>query len=347
MKFRRISIPVSFFGMGVGVLALANAWHVGTRIWKLPVELANALTLAGLAVWAALVVLYAMKWQWHRADATAELQHPVQSSFVALVPVSTLLAAMALLPLYRPAAIVLFGFALVGQIALGLWLYGRFWQGGRRPELVTAAVYLPAVAQNFVAGTAAAVFGWPQLGTFFFGAGLFSWLALESMILSRAATQEPLPEALRPVLGIQLAPAVVGGVTYMSITSGAPDLFAQMLLGYGMYQALLLLRLLPWIRAQAFAPSYWAFSFGVAALPTLAMRMVERGATGPVEWLAPALFVGANIVFGILVSKTLAMLFQGRLLPVSVPAVLPVVSPLVPTSANRLIAAAASSERLS
>jgi tellurite resistance protein len=328
MDTKRISIPVSFFSMAVGVLALANAWHVGTRIWRLPVEVANTFTVAGLAVWAALMVLYAVKWQWHRDDAIAEVQHPVQSSFAALVPVSTLLAAMALLPFSRSVATLLVGVALVGQVVLGLWIYGRFWQGGRRPELVTAAVYLPAVAQNFVAGTAAAVFGWPQLGTFFFGAGLFSWLALESMILSRAAIQEPLPDALRPILGIQLAPAVVGGGTYLAITSGAPDLFAQMLLGYGLYQALLLLRLLPWIRAQAFSPSYWAFSFGVAALPTLAMRMVERGATGLVQWLAPVLFVGANVAIGILVLNTLAMLFRGLLLP----------SPVVAT---------ASSERLS
>jgi tellurite resistance protein len=210
---------------------------------------------------------------------------------------------------------VLFALSIVGQLALGLWLYGRFWQGGRRPELVTAAVYLPAVAQNFVAGTAAVAFGWPQLGAWFFGAGLFSWLAIESMVLGRAAIQEPMPAVLRPVLGIQLAPAVVGGVTYMSLTSGVPDLFAQILLGYGLYQALLLLRLLPWIRAQSFTPSYWAFSFGVAALPTLAMRMVERGATGPIQWLAPILFVGANLAIGVLVVNTLAQLFKGRLLP--------------------------------
>ncbi len=84
------------------------------------------------------------------------------------------------------------------------------------------------------------------------------------MILHRAAVHEALPEALRPVLGIQLAPPVVGGVTYMSLSSGTPDLIALMLLGYGLYQALMLLRLLPWIRQQAFGPGYWAFSFGVA-----------------------------------------------------------------------------------
>lgn len=327
MGHTRSVVPVSFFSMAVGLLALANGWHVAVGLWTLSPVLANAFTLLGLGVWLLIVVLYAGKWLGRRDEALAELAHPVQSSFVALGPVSTLLAAMALLPFSRPAAIVLFALALVGQLALGLWLYGRFWQGGRRPELVTAAVYLPAVAQNFVAGTASAAFGWPQLGSFFFGAGLFSWLAIESMVLGRAATQEPLPEAMRPLLGIQLAPPVVGGVTYLGLTHGVPDLFAQMLLGYGLYLALLLLRLLPWIRAQAFVPSYWAFSFGVAALPTLAMRMVERGASGPVAWLAPGLFVAANVVIGTLAVKTLTLLLRGRLLPVAAPAGAPQGSP--------------------
>jgi tellurite resistance protein len=307
-------VPASFFGMAVGLLALANAWHVAVRVWRLPESLANGSTVVGLATWLVVLMLYAHKWLRQREQAVMEMRHPVQSSFAALGPVSTLLAAMALLPFSRALAMALFVLAVAAQGALGLWLYGQFWQGGRKPELVTPAVYLPAVAQNFVAGTASAAFGWPQLGAWFFGAGLFSWLAIESLVLGRAATQEPLPENLRPLLGIQLAPPVVGGVTYMALTSGTPDLFAQLLLGYGLYQALLLLRLLPWVRRQAFAPSYWAFSFGVAALPTLAMRLLERGAAGPLEWLAPALFVAGNLVIGALVAKTLRLWAQGRLL---------------------------------
>lgn len=61
-----------------------------------------------------------------------------------------------------------------------------------------------------------AAFGWPQLGIFFFGSSVFSWLALESMILSRAAIHAPLPEAERPLLGIQIAPAVAAGVCHTS-----------------------------------------------------------------------------------------------------------------------------------
>ena len=314
----RAPIPASFFGIAVGLLAFANTWHVGVRLWHLPAEVAQALTLSGLAVWAVLLVLYARNWLTRRAEAVAELQHPLQSAFVALVPVSSMLAAMALIPFSRDGAMALFVVALAAQLALGLWLNGRMWMGGRPPELVTPALYLPSVAQSFVAATASAAFGWTQLGLLFFGVGLLAWLALESVILQRASLLPALPAPLRPVLGIQLAPAVVGGGSWMALTAGLPDTFAWILLGYGVYQALLLLRLLPWIREQAFVPGYWAFSFGTAALPALAMHMAERGATGLVAGLAPALFVAANLVFGLLIVKTLALLAKGTLLPAPV-----------------------------
>ena len=321
MSTRRSPVPVSFFSIPVGLLAFGNTWHVGVRLWHLPEDVAMALSLSGLAVWAVLLVLYARKWFTHRADALAELAHPVLSSFAALAPVASMLAALALLPFSREFAQSLFVVTLVAQLGVGLWFNGRLWMGGRPPELVTPALYLPSVAQSFVAAGVSAAFGWAQLGLLFFGVGLLAWLVLESVILQRASVGTPLPAPLRPLLGIQLAPAVVGGGSWMALTTGAPDVFAWMLLGYGLYQALLLLRLLPWIREQAFVPGYWAFSFGTAALPALAMRMVERGATGLVAELAPALFVVANLVFAFLLVRTLGLLAKGALLPVAAPAV--------------------------
>ncbi|MDR5854571.1 dicarboxylate transporter/tellurite-resistance protein TehA [Caballeronia sp. LZ062] len=309
-------MPVAFFGIAVGALALAGAWRAAARVWQVPHGVPALLTAGALVVWIALLAAYGRKWLTQRADAIAELQHPVQSSFAALVPVSTMLAAQAVQSASREVAMGLFVIGAVSQLALGAFLHGRFWQGGRKPEPTTPAMYLPTVAPSFVAGTAAAAFGWTQLGALFFGAGVFSWLAIESIVLHRAAVHEPLPDALRPTLGIQLAPPVVGGVSYLSITHGVPDVFAYMLLGYGLYQALMLTRLVPWIRQRAFTPSYWAFSFGAAALPTMAIRMVERGAQGPVEWIALASFVVANVVIAVLIVGTVKAAVQGRLVPV-------------------------------
>ena len=332
MNSNRGAVPVAFFGIAVGALAFANLWRVAIRVWHLPAEVGTLLTVAALAVWLVVLVAYGHKWLTRAADARAEMQHPVQSSFAALGPVSSLLAAQLLQPYAHTLALALFGVAVIAQLALGVYLHGRLWQGGRPPELITPAIYLPTVAPSFVAGTAAAAFGFHQLGELFFGAGVLSWLALESLILHRAAVHEPLPAALRPILGVQLAPPVVGGVTYLSLSTGTPDLFAMILLGYGLYQALLLLRLLPWIRQQAFVPGYWAFSFGVAALPTMVLRMVERGATGPLEWAAPVLFIAANVIIGILVVQTLRLLAQGKLLPVAAPAAATAAKPATATS---------------
>lgn len=308
-------MPVAFFGIAVGALALAGAWRAAARIWPIPAAAPALLTALALVVWLALLIAYGRKWLVERDAASAEMRHPVQSSFAALVPVSTMLAAQAVQTYSRGLAIALFVVGVSGSLALGAYLHGRFWQGGRKPELTTPAVYLPTVAPSFVAGTVAAGLGFTQTGMLFFGAGVFSWLAIESIVLHRAAVHEPLPEALRPSLGIQLAPPVVGGVSYLAITHGAPDTFAYMLLGYGLYQALMLARLVPWIRQNAFTPSYWAFSFGAAALPTMAIRMLERGATGPVEWLAPVAFIVANVVIGVLIAGTVRAMARGDLLP--------------------------------
>ncbi|WP_429301071.1 dicarboxylate transporter/tellurite-resistance protein TehA [Paraburkholderia sp. GAS199] len=314
MNSKRGAVPASFFGIAVGATAFANLWRVAIRVWHLPASVGDVLTVAALAIWLAMLAAYAHKWLTRADEARAEMQHPLQSSYAALGPVSSLLVAQLILPYAHTFALALFWIATVAQLALGAYLHGRFWQGGRKPELVTPAIYLPTVAPGFVAGTTAAALGFHQLGGLFFGAGLLSWLAIESLILHRAAVHEPLPEPLRPLLGVQLAPPVVGGISYLSLTTGVPDLFALALLGYGLYQMLILLRLLPWIRQQPFTPVYWAFSFGVAALPTMAARMVERGAGSPLDWIAPVLFVASNLVIGILAVKTLGLLIRGKLI---------------------------------
>ncbi|WP_144107259.1 dicarboxylate transporter/tellurite-resistance protein TehA [Paraburkholderia sp. BCC1886] len=315
MENTRRFIPVGFFGIAVGLLALANAWRVAVRIWGFPADAATAFTIVSVAFWLFLVAMYLQKWIADRSTAQAELADPMQSQFVSLLPVSTLLAAQAVLAYSRTLAIALFVLGIAGELMLGLSFQGRLWQGGRKPELVTPAIYLPTVAPGFVGATAAATLGWPHLAAWLFGAGLLSWLAIESIILHRVAVNEPMAPALRPTLGVQLAPPVVGGVAYLALTGGVPDLFAQLLFGYGLFQALLIIRLLPWVRQQPFNAGYWAFSFGVAALPTMAMRMVERGATGAIQWLAIGLFIVANIVIAILIARTLQLLATGKLLP--------------------------------
>jgi tellurite resistance protein len=149
----------------------------------------------------------------------------------------------------------------------------------------------------------------------FLGAGLFTWFALESVILHRLLVADPLAVPLRPTLGIQLAPPAVALVAYLSVTEGDPGLMAQMLFGYALLQGLIVLRLLPWIRQQPFAPSYWALTFGIGSLALGAEHMAARGVTGPAAFLAPFLFVTANLVIGSIAIGSMVQLARGELLP--------------------------------
>ena len=55
-------VPASFFGMVLGLSGLAGAWRVAHQVWQLPARVGESLALLATAVWAVLVVAYALKW---------------------------------------------------------------------------------------------------------------------------------------------------------------------------------------------------------------------------------------------------------------------------------------------
>jgi hypothetical protein len=114
-------------------------------------------------------------------------------------------------------------------------------------------------------------------------------------------------------LGVQLAPAPVGAVTYLSVTQGPPDVFAHALIGYGVLQSLILLRLLPWIGAGGFTPSYWAFTFGITALATAPLKLLARGDSGAIADLAGILFGAANLAVAAIMIGTVLLAMRGKL----------------------------------
>jgi tellurite resistance protein len=311
----RIAVPASLFGTVLGLAGLGNGWRIAARLWQQPAFIGELVLAVAAAVWALLMVLYAAKWMVARPAARAEVRHPVQSGFVALVPLTTMLMALAVLPHARGLAMALWLAGAAGQLAYGAASAARLWQGGRDAESTTTVLYLPTVGVNFVAAFVAGELGLRDWGVFFFGIGLFAWLSLESVILHRQAVGPPLPPPARATLGIQLAPPVVGASAWLSLTAGAPDLFVQGLFAYGVLQALFLLRLWRWFAAQGFSAGLWAFTFGVTAIANVAMRMSERGASGPPGLLALPLFVFANLFVGTLAVLTLRQLWRGQLLP--------------------------------
>ncbi|MBD2020626.1 dicarboxylate transporter/tellurite-resistance protein TehA [Leptolyngbya sp. FACHB-36] len=313
-------MPASFFSMVLGLVGLGSCWRVAGKIWQLPVWVGESIMLLAAAVWFMLLLLYISKWLWAREGALVEFKHPILCCFIGLVPVSTLLVALAIAPYSHASAVALFVVGAIGQLSFGVYRSGQFWMGGRKPEATTPVLYLTGVAGSFVSTIIVSSLGYREWGVLFFGMGMFLWLGLESIIMQRLYLLEALPKPLRPTLGLQLAPPAVGCVAYLSITSGPPDIFAQMLLGYGLLQALILLRLMPWLFQQPFTASYWAFTLGIAALTLASLHFVERSMTGMMESLAVLLFIGANIAIGSIALGTVRLLLRGKLLQAAISA---------------------------
>lgn len=308
------SIPAPFFGMILGLGGLSSGWRLATRVWGAPALIAEILAIAAGLIWGLWVLFFAWKWVDDRESALTEFRHPIQSFFIVLAPVATMVAGIALAPDLPRLALVMILAGGAGQLAFSAWATGSLWRGNRDMESITPALYLPTVGGSFVAANACGMYGYPDAGLLYFGAGFLSWIVLESVILQRLLTHS-LPVALRATMGVHLAPPAVGCVAYLGVTQGAPDHLAQFLFGYAMLQALALVRIIPWLREQVFSPAAWAYTFGVSALPAAALRFVERGQSGPISHLALPIFVAANLIIGWIAVRTLILAVNGTLLP--------------------------------
>jgi tellurite resistance protein len=316
-------VPPSFFGIVLGLAGLASDWRVAHAAWSLPSVVGEALHAAAGLVWFVITILYAVKWIAAPAAAREEAAHAIQCCFIGLAGVATMLVAQGALPYSRPMAVILFvaGAGFTGAFAL--WRTGLLWRGGRDQTTTTPVLYLPLVAGGFVTGIVAASLGWREFGQLAFGAGFFTWLAIESVLLHRLYTAPALPPALRPTLGIQLAPPAVGAVCYLAVGEGGSDLFVHMMIGYALVQALILARKVRWIAEQPFGASYWAFTFGATALSGAVTRLSIQAPEGIFAVLAPALFVLTNVLVLGIAAGTLWQLFTGKLLPAPQPAASP------------------------
>ena len=304
---RQPAVPASAFSIVLGLAGIGNSWRVAGGIWHVPWQIGEAIMAVAGVVWVVLLLGTVAQLLFWRGRAAADRAHPAARNFTGLIGVATMLMANGLHPYCREGALALLCAGAAASVSFGVWQTGSLWRADHDTGWITASLYLPTVAGSFLAGTMASSFGFRDWGQLAFGAGLCSWLAIESVVVQRLYGGGPLDVAQRPSLDIQFAPPAVAAVTYLSLTDGAPDLMAHILVGYALLQVLVIARLMRWICRHPFALSYWGFTFGAASLATATLEMVGRGERGPVAAMAPVLFAGANALVGAVFAGSLGM----------------------------------------
>ncbi|WP_159870147.1 MULTISPECIES: dicarboxylate transporter/tellurite-resistance protein TehA [unclassified Raoultella] len=311
---RVLNLPAGYFGMVLGIIGMGFAWRYASTIWPVSRSVGDGLVVLAATIWALLAVAFitrAIRFPW---SVRQEMRHPVASSFVSLFPATTMLVSIGFVPWCRPLSLGLFIIGVALQLAYSAWQSAGLWRGNHPSDATTPGLYLPTVANNFISAMACGALGFNDAGLVFLGAGIFSWLSLEPVILQRLRSDGELPAALRTSLGIQLAPALVACSAWLSVNGGEADTFAKLLFGYGLLQLLFMLRLMPWYLQQPFNASFWSFSFGISALATTGLHLGHSQPNGFFHFLAIPLFVFTNLIIGLLLIRTFLLLVRGKLL---------------------------------
>ncbi|MGY5957127.1 dicarboxylate transporter/tellurite-resistance protein TehA [Kosakonia sp. BK9b] len=314
MKKSPLNLPAGYFGIVLGIIGLGFAWRFAATIWPVGVVPATTLILLAIVIWAVLMAAFLIRLLRHRHTLLEEITHPLKSSFVSLVPATSMLVAIGIVPWSYALALGLFLVSVCVQLTYAAWQTAGLWRGSHPKEATTPGLYLPTVANNFISAMACGALGFNDVGMLFLGAGIFSWLSLEPTILSRLRNLGEMPPAVRTSLGIQMAPAFVACSAWLSVNGGEIDVFAKLLFGYGLLQMLFTIRLIPWYSAQPFNPSFWSFSFGVASLASTAIKLGHGAPGGALYWMSFPLFIAANLVIALLMVKTALLLVQGKLI---------------------------------
>ncbi|CWW93299.1 TPA: dicarboxylate transporter/tellurite-resistance protein TehA [Haemophilus influenzae] len=302
-------LPTGYFGIPLGLAALSLAWFHLENLFPAARMVSDVLGIVASVVWILFILMYAYKLRYYFEEVRAEYHSPVRFSFIALIPITTMLVGDILYRWNPLIAEVLIWIGTIGQLLFSTLRVSELWQGGVFEQKSThPPFYLPAVAANFTSASSLALLGYHDLAYLFFGAGMIAWIIFEPVLLQhlRISSLEP---HFRATIGIVLAPAFVCVSAYLSINHCEVDTLAKILWGYGFLQLFFLLRLFPWIVEKGLNIGLWTFSFGLASMANSATAFYHGNVLQGVSIFA---FVFSNVMIGLLVLMTIYKLTKGQ-----------------------------------
>lgn len=305
--------PVGLFAIPVGLLALGGAWRRATQFgWAWARDVGDLLAWSALVLLAVLLLIYLAKTLRHPQTIAAEFTHALAGSLMALIPLSLLLCVIYFGTPGHTGWLLFTLATLALQGVIAIRIVAIITTASLPAGAVTPALYVPPVAGGLVGGMALQTLGYPGWAALLFGMGLASWALLEIRVLNRLF-EGAMPEAMRPTIGLELAPATVGTLAVATLWPQLPGELLIIGLGIAAGPLVAVLARYKWWRQVPFAIGFWSFSFPVAAFAAALIEVVRRGGWPPA--IAGTGLALASVVIAFLVLRTLRLLAQGRLIP--------------------------------
>jgi len=268
--------PLILFAVVMGLTGLVIAFEKASFLFGVPALVWQG--LLGLVSLLFVVALgsYLMKVARYPEAAREEARHPVKVNFLATIPISFLLLAIALLNEFNPLlAFAFWWIGSIGQLITLLYILPRWIRHPFQIGHLNPAWFIPIVGTILVpvVGVEAAPL---FFSVFFFSVGLFFWVLMSALVFYRLIFHEPPAERFVPTLFILLAPPAVGMISYFRIT-GTLDFLAYGMYSLALFFLLMLLSMARHFRLRRFYLSWWAYTFPLDAFAIASMLLFEVG----------------------------------------------------------------------
>ncbi|MGY6630688.1 MAG: SLAC1 anion channel family protein [Wenzhouxiangella sp.] len=303
-------VPLPLFASVMGLCGLAMVWHSASLHWQFSSLASGLITLLAALVFGLLLVLYGYKVIACRERVMAELRHPVRINFLPTLSINLILLGILSREWLPTASLWLWMTGAALQLLFTL-LIVTIWIESERPSAsINPAWFIPAVG-NVLVPIAAVPDGYVLVGWFFMAVGLFFWLTMNTIVFYRLVTKPALEDAMRPTLMILVAPPAVGFLAWLQL-SGGLDTFAMVLYLTAVFLAMLLVLQLPRFLRLAYFPSWWAYTFPLAAFTTASYRFLPAHAANAQPVLI-ALTALSTVVITLVAIRTIIAAVRGEL----------------------------------
>ena len=310
---RLAHMPISLFGMVMGVAGFTIAMHTGESLLAWSHLASDIFTAITFVLFGVFMLAYLAKWLRHPEEVGAEFNHVIRLSFFPAISISLILLSILALNFNHTLALWLWGPGTLLQLLFTLiiisnWIHHEKFQIHHS----NPAWFIPIVGNILVPITGAAL-GFTQLSWFFFSIGLVFWVVLLTILMNRYFFHAPTPSKLMPTLFILIAPPAVGFISWHALHPGGLDDMGHILYNFALFITMMLFFQAKRFISIPFGLPFWAFTFPIAAITIASLIMYSLSGMIFYAYLGGFLFGFLALLIAYLLVKTTQAMLAGKI----------------------------------
>lgn len=307
------TIPLSLFGITLGLAGLAGAWRAADQLLGAPFWVGESFYAISAALWLLFTGLYLVTGLPKVIGGDA--RNPILGPFLSLIPLVSIL-----LTSHYAEYVPTIGFwACLASVVVWTLVCGDLVAHWMRGGVVLASVhpgyFIPVVAGPFIASIGLSEIGIVPAAIAAFGVGVFFWVVVGAGVVVRLMNGAELPDAAKPTLSAFLAASATAGVAWIAFAPGDAGGVLLALSGIVVMMLVVQFFLIPYYARLRFGLSFWIFTFPLASSANFVVRLLAQ--SGPPGWEIAAWVVLATVtvLIGVIGIRSLVLWVRPRPTP--------------------------------